>query len=240
MPGYNSPRKRHGRPSLTGWPFPFIGFPERMRPLILFRTSRTAEKRERVTLSIGVSAARPGRRGTVETDSLEALRFPIGRHKAPAWFDRRDVDTCIDVITELPGQARAALSGLGDPELDKRYRPGGWSVRQLAYHMADSHTHCYIRFKWTLTESEPLIKAYDEARWAELPDSRGPVGIALDGLESIHARWIALMRTMSDADFRKGFIHPETGGRMTLFDRVSAYAWHGRHHLAHIRLALGG
>jgi hypothetical protein len=171
---------------------------------------------------------------------MEALRFPIGKHEARAEFDRRVVEEGIEAISVLPGQVRAIVAGLGDSDLERRYRPGGWSVRQLVYHLADSHTHIYIRFKWTLTEAEPTIKAYDEARWAELPDAKGPVGIALDGLESMHARWIALIRTMSDADFRKGFIHPETGGRMTLFDRVASYAWHGRHHLAHIHLALRG
>jgi uncharacterized damage-inducible protein DinB len=174
----------------------------------------------------------------VKMDDMEALRFPIGRHKAAAVFDRREVEKGIEAISVFPGQVRAGLAGLSDGDLDKRYRPGGWSVRQLAYHMADSHTHIYIRFKWTLTEAEPTIKAYDEAGWAELPDSRGPVSIALDGLESMHARWVALMRTMSDADYQRGFIHPETGGRMTLFDRVAYYAWHGKHHLAHIGLAL--
>jgi hypothetical protein len=169
---------------------------------------------------------------------MEALRFPIGRYKGPAWFDRREVEKGIEAISALPGQVRAVITGLSDRDLDKRYRPDGWSVRQLAYHLADSHTHIYIRFKWTLTEAEPTIKAYDEARWAELPDSRGPVSIALDGLESMHTRLVVLMRTMSDADFKKGFIHPETGGRMTLFDRVACYAWHGKHHLAHIDLAL--
>jgi len=176
----------------------------------------------------------------MEPVDLEALQYPIGRHKGPAWFDRRELETGIASISELPGKVRATVTGLSESDLEKRYRPGGWSVRQLVYHLADSHTHIYIRFKWTLTEAEPLIKAYDEARWAELPDAKGPVGIALDGIESMHARWIALMRTMSDADFQKGFIHPETGGRMTLFDRVSAYAWHGTHHLAHIKLALRG
>jgi hypothetical protein len=176
----------------------------------------------------------------VGTDNLEALRFPIGKYKEPARFDRREVETGIEEISALPGRVRAIVAGLGDADLDKCYRPGGWSVRQVVYHLADSHTHIYIRFKWTLTEAEPTIKPYDEARWAELPDAKGPVGIALDGLESMHARWIALMRTMSDADFRKGFIHPETGGRMTLFERVACYAWHGRHHLAHIDLALKG
>ena len=171
---------------------------------------------------------------------FEALRFPIGKYNAPAAFSRASVDAGIGLISVLPDQVRSAIAGLSDADLERRYRPGGWSVRQLAYHLADSHTHIYIRFKWTLTEAEPTIKAYDEALWAELPDAKGPVGIALDGLESIHSRWVALMRTMTDADFRKGFIHPETGGRMTLFDRVASYAWHGKHHLEHMRLALKG
>jgi hypothetical protein len=174
----------------------------------------------------------------MELEVMEALQFPIGRHKGLERFDRRELEKGIEAISALPGQVRAILAGLGDADLEKRYRPGGWNVRQLVYHLADSHTHIYIRFKWTLTENEPTIKAYDEARWAELPDAKGPVGAALDGLASMHSRWIALMRTMSDADFQKGFIHPETGGRMTLFDRVSSYAWHGKHHLAHIHLAL--
>lgn len=176
----------------------------------------------------------------MDTTDFDALRFPIGKYAAPAGFHRRVVDAGIDAISVLPGQVRAAVAGLSDADLERRYRPGGWSVRQLVYHMADSHTHIYIRFKWTLTEAEPTIKAYDEALWAELPDAKGPVVLALDGLESMHARWCALMRTMSDSDFRKGFIHPETGGRMTLFDRVASYAWHGKHHLAHIDLALRG
>jgi hypothetical protein len=171
-------------------------------------------------------------------DDLEALRYPIGVHRTVETFDRERVERGISSIAALPGRVRARLAGLGEAELEKRYRPGGWTVRQLIYHLADSHTHIYVRFKWTLTEDTPTIKAYDEARWAELPDVRGPVEIPLAGLESIHARWVALMRAMSDSDFQKAFIHPETGSAMTLFDRVASYDWHGRHHLAHIESAL--
>ena len=171
-------------------------------------------------------------------ENLETLKYPIGKYRTVERFDRSEIERGIAAIAAFPGELRTRLAGLGEPDLEKRYRPGGWTVRQVAYHLADSHTHIYVRFKWTLTEEEPLIKAYDEARWAELPDYRGPIGLALDGLASIHARWVALMLSMSDADFGKRFLHPETGGTMALFDRVACYAWHGRHHLAHIENAL--
>lgn len=171
-------------------------------------------------------------------ENLESLKYPIGKHRAAEHFDRAELERGIADIAAFPEALRARLAGLGDAELEKRYRPGGWTVRQVAYHLADSHTHIYIRFKWTLTERTPLIKAYDEALWAELPDYGGPIGLAIDGVSSIHARWVALMRSLSDADFGKSFLHPETGGCMTLFERVACYAWHGRHHLAHIENAL--
>ena len=170
----------------------------------------------------------------------EDLRFPVGRHTPVDRFDRRVVDEGIAAIEAFPGRLRALLAGTDEASLEKTYRPKGWTARQVVHHLADSHTHIYIRFKWTLTEDTPTIKAYDEAGWAELPDYRGPVEPALRMLEAIHARWTALMRTMDDVAFQKRFHHPETGGYMTLFDRVACYAWHGRHHLAHIRLALEG
>jgi hypothetical protein len=174
----------------------------------------------------------------MDASELEDLRFPIGRHAVVGRFDRAAVDEGIAAIAALPEQVRARLAGLGDSDLDRRYRPGGWTVRQVVHHLADSHVHSYVRFKWALTEDTPLIKAYDEARWADLPDCRGPVEPALDSLAAVHARWTALLRCMSDADFGKAFVHPETGETLALFDRVAAYAWHGRHHLAHIGLAL--
>jgi hypothetical protein len=154
-------------------------------------------------------------------------------------FERTKVDACIREIEEFPARLRAKVERLSEAQLEKTYRPGGWTVRQVAYHLNDSHTHIYIRFKWALTEDKPLIKAYFEDRWAELPDSKhGPIELPLRGLEAIHARWAALMRSMDDAAFRKSFLHPETGLENFLFDRVASYVWHGRHHLAHIDLAL--
>ncbi|MDQ3001874.1 MAG: putative metal-dependent hydrolase [Fibrobacterota bacterium] len=175
----------------------------------------------------------------MESLDLQLLRFPVGTHTLVTRFDRASVDASIAEIENFPTRLRARVTGLSDADLDKRYRPGGWTVRQVVYHLADSHTHIYIRFKWALTEEKPLIKAYQEDRWAELPDSRlGNTEIPLRGLESIHARWTSLMRTMDDAAFGKTFVHPETGLENVLFDRVASYVWHGWHHLAHIDLAL--
>jgi hypothetical protein len=183
---------------------------------------------------------RDGRGGTMDAVALEALKYPVGKHETVARFDRVAVNAGIAEIAAFPAKLRARLAGVHEADLEKRYRPGGWTVRQLVYHLADSHTHIYVRFKWTLTEDAPTIKAYQEDRWAELPDYRGPVELALRGVESIHERWVALMRTMGDDDFRKAFLHPETGSHMALFDRVANYAWHGRHHLAHVDSALSG
>lgn len=170
---------------------------------------------------------------------LESLKFPIGGHARVVSFDRPAVDAGILEIEAFPARLRARLAGIADSRLDAPYRPGGWTARQVIHHLADSHTHIYVRLKWTLTEETPTIKPYDEARWAELPDYRGPVEPSIRLLEAMHGRWVALMRTMDDDAFRKSFHHPETGSTMTLFDRVASYTWHGRHHLAHIGLALG-
>lgn len=167
------------------------------------------------------------------------LRFPIGEHIIVECFERTAVDAAILEIEAFPARLRQTVEGLVGDALEKRYRPGGWTVRQVVHHLHDSHTNCYIRFKWALTEDKPMIKAYFEERWAELEDSKsGPIGVSLNGLEAIHARWTALLRVMGEADFRKSFLHPETGMENFLFDRVASYAWHGRHHLAHIELAL--
>ena len=175
----------------------------------------------------------------MEQDENEGLRFPIGRHIPVMSFNRDAVNAWISEIEGFPSRFRAVVDGIRAPELEKRYRPGGWNIRQLAYHLADSHTHILIRFKWALTEDKPLIKAYYEERFAELSDSRsGPIGIALRGLESVHERWVSLMRSMDDADFQKAFLHPETGLENSLFDRAAHYAWHGKHHLEHVKLAL--
>ncbi len=121
--------------------------------------------------------------------------------------------------------------------LDRPYRPGGWTARQVIHHVPDSHANAYVRFKWALTEDAPRIKAYDEAAWADLPDSRAPVSGSLDLLEALHARWVGLMRTMSPDDWARTFVHP-VSGEARLDRTAGMYAWHGRHHLAHLSLTM--
>jgi uncharacterized damage-inducible protein DinB len=163
------------------------------------------------------------------------LRYPIGK------FARRDSLTSeerrafIDQIAQAPQRMRDAVRGLDDAQLDTAYREGGWTVRQVVHHVPDSHLNAYTRIKLALTEDNPTIKPYDENAWAKLPDSREtPVETSLQMIEALHARWVALMRAMSDADFRRTFRHPEYPGDFTLDGLVALYAWHGRHHAAHI------
>ena len=132
-------------------------------------------------------------------------------------------------------QMRSAVAGLNEGQLETPYRAGGWTVRQVVHHVADSHLNSYIRFRWTLTEDTPTIKAYDETRWAELPDAKtAPVEVSLKLLESLHVRWVYLLETLDDEAFGRSFIHPETGEAISLERNLALYAWHGRHHCAHI------
>ena len=162
------------------------------------------------------------------------LRYPIGNFQFPATVSGSDRLLFIEQIAEAPANLRAALEGLAPEQLDTPYRPGGWTVRQVVHHVPDSHMNSYIRFRWALTEDDPAVKGYDEARWAELPDARtGPVEMSLTLLDAIHVRWTALLRALSEKDFARTFRHFELGPLR--LDRVLAlYAWHGRHHVAHI------
>ncbi|MEO6097635.1 MAG: YfiT family bacillithiol transferase [Fibrobacteria bacterium] len=175
----------------------------------------------------------------MENPDTEKSRYPIGKHGLRTRYDKDEIETCIGEIEMFPARLRAKVERLMETELEKRYRSGGWTVRQVVHHVHDSHLQSYTRFKWALTEDKPLIKAYHEERWAELSDYRlVPIELSLRGLEAMHARWAAFMRTMDEASFHRSFVHPETGKEQVLFDRLAMYAWHGKHHLAHIELAL--
>ena len=169
----------------------------------------------------------------------DALRFPIGRFAAPSLPPARStIETWIDGIEALPAAMRAAVEPLSAEQLDTRYRPGGWTVRQVVHHVADSHMNSFVRFKWALTEEEPTIKAYDEKTWADLGDYAMSPGSSLDMLDALHRRWVALLRSMSNEDYERGFHHPEHGEHIQLGVNTAVYDWHGRHHLAQITGAM--
>jgi len=168
-------------------------------------------------------------------DSLPTgdLRYPVGPFTpvAPS-ASRRAAD--IADIAALPEKIRAAVAGLDDRQLDTRYRPGGWSVRQVVHHVADSHMNGFIRVKLALTEEHPTIKPYDENAWALLADARLPIEFSLTLLDGLHRRWAEVIAAMSPAHFGRTFVHPEHGRVFTLDEHTQNYGWHSRHHVAHI------
>lgn len=161
-------------------------------------------------------------------------RYPIGQFEPPASISMKDRTRYLQHVEALPAKVRTAVAGLSDDRLDTPYRPDGWTVRQVVHHLADSHMNGYVRFRWTLTEDEPTIKPYDQDGWAALEDARRmSVVPSLALLDALHARWVRLCRSLSDADWEKAYHHP-SGGRMALDHALGHYAWHGRHHTAHI------
>jgi len=161
------------------------------------------------------------------------LSYPIGRFTGERLNSENRGRILLD-IAELPGRLRDAVEGLTEHQLDTPYRPDGWTVRQVVHHLADSHMHAYIRTKFALTQNEPTIMAYDENQWSKLKDARsGPVEPSLLLLEGVHARWYDLLGSLTESDWSRKFTHPENGV-LTLSMNISTYAWHGRHHTAHI------
>jgi len=165
---------------------------------------------------------------------MSDLSYPIGPYSHDPNPTPETRARHIDAIAGLPARMRQAVAGLNDNQLDTPYRQGGWTVRQVVHHVPDSHLNAYVRFKWSLTESEPTIKAYDEKAWATLKDSQlTPVEVSLKLLESLHSRWTVLLRSMKAEDFERKFVHPESGPHAVDW-LLGLYAWHGNHHVAHI------
>ena len=172
------------------------------------------------------------------SEDLEKLRYPIGRFEPPSQVDQDQIESWISDIEALPGDLRRTVRGLTETQLDTPFRPGGWTIRQVIHHLPDSHINSFIRFKLALTEDRPEIKPYFEDRWAELADySEAPVAASLDLLDGLHRRWVALLRSLTEQDLERTFIHPESG-LVNLPETIGSYAWHGQHHLAHIREAI--
>jgi uncharacterized damage-inducible protein DinB len=162
------------------------------------------------------------------------FRYPIGQFETGQTITPEQRETFLREIAETPGKLRAAVSGLSDAQLDTPYRPGGWTVRQVVHHVPDSHVNSYMRFKLALTEDEPLIRTYHEERWAELEEARtAPIEVSLKFLDALHDRWVLFLRTIKGDELKRSFKHPEWG-LVSVEQALGMYAWHGKHHVAHI------
>lgn len=167
------------------------------------------------------------------------LRYPIGRYKAPENIDMDQINTWIESIDAFPEQLIEVMNELSESDLEKLHREGGWTIRQLVHHVADSHLNSFLRFKLALTEDNPTIKPYDEVKFSHLNDSEnGPVNMSIGLIKSLHKRWVYLMKNMSKEDWERTFYHSEMGKSISLKWTLGLYAWHGDHHLAHIGQAM--
>ena len=162
------------------------------------------------------------------------LAYPLGTFDMPDTVDAATREVFISQVADAPRALRAAVTGLVPGQLDTPYRPNGWTVRQVVHHLPDSHLNAYVRFKLALTEEAPLVRPYDEALWAQLPDAKsGEIELSLALLDAVHARWLACIRGCPPASFERTYRHPEMG-LVSLNQQLALYAWHGRHHVAHI------
>lgn len=164
---------------------------------------------------------------------MKDLRYPIGQFQFEGALNFDLIEKWMKEIEAAPAHLKEALSSLKDEQLDTAYRPGGWTIRQVVHHLADSHLNIYIRTKLALTENNPTIKPYLEEKWANLPDSKQSVDVSLSLLEALHSRWVFLLRSLQPHDLEKTFLHPESGV-VKLGVSIGLYSWHGRHHIAHI------
>lgn len=166
----------------------------------------------------------------------DKLRYPIGRFFPQPAYTLEEVQSNIIRIEELPAKMEALVENFETEQWDTKYREDGWTARQVVHHIADSHLNSYVRFKWTLTESTPLIKAYDEKAWAETPETKLDPSISIVFLKALHVKWTALLKLITEEDLKKEFIHPDTKKNVSLDRLIALYAWHGEHHLGHLKI----
>ena len=166
---------------------------------------------------------------------LQFLKFPIGQFDCPTTISKDQIDSWISILEHFPSRLENLVINLTEKQLDTPYRDQGWTIRQVLHHLSDSHHHSYIRFKWALTEENPVIKAYNEQAWAELIDAKtAPIQMALDHLKSIHYKLVYTLKGLSMDDLNKSFIHPDGNTIVVLKNNIGSYAWHSNHHYAHI------
>ncbi len=172
------------------------------------------------------------------SSQLDPLRFPIGQPQLPtAPLTAAERAAYIQQLAELPAQLAATAHQVGPAQVELPYRPGGWTGRQVIHHLADTHLNLYSRFRLALTEDNPTVRPFDEAGWTELPDvATTPIALSLSLLESLHARWVGLLQHLTEAQWQRTFYHPRYHTTLTLDQGLVQYAWHGQHHLAHLRM----
>ncbi|AXG71315.1 putative metal-dependent hydrolase YfiT [Kordia sp. SMS9] len=170
---------------------------------------------------------------------LELLKYPIGKPQIPEMITMKHIQEWINVLELFPKRLKLLVKNLSKEQLDTCYRPEGWTIRQVIHHVSDSHHNSYTRFKWTLTENQPIIKAYYEDRWAELFDSKSaPIELSLNTIEALHAKWVYFLKGLSVEDLAQFFIHPEGNEKVSLKENIGIYAWHCNHHYEHINQLL--
>jgi len=168
--------------------------------------------------------------------SDDALRYPIGKFTSKEAYTKEELEESIRRIESLPARMEAIIRILSPKQLDTPYREGGWTARQVIHHVSDSHINAYVRFKWALTEDTPLIKAYNEKLWAETGEVKSSPELSLNLLKALHAKWAVLLKSLTAAELQREYIHPETKKNFRLGNVVAMYAWHGDHHLAHLKI----
>lgn len=169
---------------------------------------------------------------------LEQLQYPVGRFSPKETYSSGEILSSIHSIETIPFKIEEVFNKLSQIQLETPYRSGGWTARQVLHHISDSHLNAYIRFKWTLTEATPTIKAYNEKAWAETYEVKEDPALSVVLLKALHAKWITLLRALQPEDFSKSFVHPESGKHIPLDRLIAMYAWHGEHHLGHLKLTL--
>ena len=172
-------------------------------------------------------------------NAMDTLRYPIGNPEIPKTISASHLEKWIVILAEFPKKLDELTKNLSNEQLDTPYRKEGWTIRQVIHHCYDSHHNSYTRFKWALTESNPLIKVYNEKEWAALNDSKnGPIELSINSLYALHAKWVYLLNGMLPEDFKNTFVHPAGNECVSLAENTGIYAWHCEHHFAHIHQLL--
>lgn len=172
----------------------------------------------------------------MSSNSDENLRYPIGKFQAKESYSDQELQSDLSKLSTLASQLLAAVRGLSSDQLDTPYRDGGWSLRQVIHHLADSHMNAYIRTKWALTEEKPLIKAYNEKDWALTSENSLSQEVSIALIQSLHIKWVELLKTLTPEQLKRSFVHPATNREFTLERMIQMYSWHGEHHLAHLTM----